>query len=67
MASVVARLYEIIYSKTILNLVPVAATIKMTTQQEQMSKCVVLCQEHFGGAWNKVLGGMIDATVKPLR
>ncbi|KAF6026692.1 CHKB [Bugula neritina] len=38
----------------------------MTTQQEQMSKCVVLCQEHFGGAWNKVLGGMIDATVKPL-
>ncbi|XP_067935724.1 choline/ethanolamine kinase-like isoform X2 [Watersipora subatra] len=39
----------------------------MTTQEEQMSKCVRLCQEHFGGAWHRVVGSqLLESAVKPL-
>lgn len=41
---------------------------KMTTKQEQMSKCIRLCQEHFGGAWHRLSGyKLIESAVKPLR
>lgn len=41
---------------------------KMTTQAEQISKCVRLCQEHFGGAWHRVTESeAITSAVKPVR
>ena len=42
--------------------------IRMTTKQEQMSKCIQLCQEQFGGAWHRLSGNkLVEAAVKPLR
>ncbi|XP_067935725.1 choline/ethanolamine kinase-like isoform X3 [Watersipora subatra] len=62
LTSCIDRLYQSITSKLLSTFI---AT--MTTQEEQMSKCVRLCQEHFGGAWHRVVGSqLLESAVKPL-
>ena len=54
------RLYHKLSERT-------ALTRVMTTQEEQMSKCVQLCQQHFGGAWHQLNEQrVINSAVKPL-
>ena len=61
----VTRLYNIVSSRLLVNYIQTA--VEMTTQDEQINKCVRLCQEHFGGAWHRVIGSRVETSVKPLR